>query len=117
MWSNWVQGKNVLKKEPMGKDVDENDMFSFNEGFTSKLYKIKIGTISAQKETEPEKAETRHKVRKRLHVGHRILLSLWLLTLQHQQAGTFSAALPGAHMHARQEEIAEILDGVGCDVM
>eukprot|EP00884_Botryococcus_braunii_P000722 jgi/Botrbrau1/10650/Bobra.53_2s0008.1 len=57
-----VKGKNILKKEPMGKDVDENDMFSFNENFTSKLFKIKIGTVSAQKESEPEKADTRHKV-------------------------------------------------------
>mmetsp|Transcript_25321 Transcript_25321/g.80130 ORF Transcript_25321/g.80130 Transcript_25321/m.80130 type:complete len:107 (-) Transcript_25321:24-344(-) len=28
----------------------------------SKLYKVKIGTVAAQKETEPEKQETRQKV-------------------------------------------------------
>ncbi len=56
------QGKNVLRKEPMGKDVNEDDAFVFNEAFASKFYKVKVGTISAAKESEPEKAETRHKV-------------------------------------------------------
>ena len=56
------QGKNVLRKDPMSKDIAEADMFSFNEGFSSKFYKVKIGTVSAQKESEPEKQETRHKV-------------------------------------------------------
>jgi cullin 3 len=59
---SFKQGKNVLKKEPMSKEIEDNDMFYFNEGFTSKLFKIKIGTVSAQRETEPEKADTRHKV-------------------------------------------------------
>lgn len=58
-----LQGRNVLKKEPMGKDISDRDVFSFNEEFTNKLYKIKIATVSAQKESEPEKLETRHKVR------------------------------------------------------
>lgn len=57
-----VQGRNVLKKEPMGKDISETDVFSFNEEFHNKLYKIKIATVSAQKDSEPEKIETRHKV-------------------------------------------------------
>ena len=59
---NVLQGRNVLKKEPMGKDISETDVFSFNEEFHNKLYKIKIATVSAQKESEPEKIETRHKV-------------------------------------------------------
>lgn len=54
----------MLKKEPMGKDISESDVFSFNEEFHNKLYKIKIATVSAQKESEPEKQETRHKVGK-----------------------------------------------------
>lgn len=59
-----MQGRNVLKKEPAGKEVSETDTFSFNEDFHNKLYKIKIATVSAQKESEPEKQETRHKVSK-----------------------------------------------------
>ena len=37
-------------------------MFSVNDAFTSKFYKVKVGTISAQKDSEPEKLETRQKV-------------------------------------------------------
>eukprot|EP00850_Spirogloea_muscicola_P011412 SM000070S21378 [mRNA] locus=s70:663661:664521:- [translate_table: standard] len=57
-----VKGKNVLRKEPMSKDIIEDDEFVFNDKFTSKFYKVKIGTVAAQKETEPEKQETRQKV-------------------------------------------------------
>ena len=57
-----MQGKNVLRKEPMSKDIGEADVFHYNAGFHSKFYKVKIGTVSAQKETEPEKQETRQKV-------------------------------------------------------
>jgi hypothetical protein len=52
----------VLRKEPMSKDIGESDVFIYNAGFHSKFYKVKIGTVSAQKETEPEKQETRQKV-------------------------------------------------------
>eukprot|EP00898_Chlorokybus_atmophyticus_P002087 jgi/Chlat1/287/Chrsp1S03176 len=57
-----VKGKNVLRKVPMSKDVNEDDEFYFNEQFQSQFYKVKIGTVVAQKETEPEKQETRQKV-------------------------------------------------------
>lgn len=57
-----VKGKNVLRKEPMSKDVGEGDSFFVNDKFTSKFYKVKIGTVVAQKESEPEKQETRQKV-------------------------------------------------------
>ena len=58
-----TQGKNVLRKEPMGREIADEDVFFYNAGFTSKFYKVKVGTVSAQKETEPEKADTRHKAR------------------------------------------------------
>jgi hypothetical protein len=72
-------GKNVLRKEPMSKEVEESDSFTFNEAFSSKLYKIKIGTVSAQKEGEVEKQETRHKVRQRggVQAGFLVGLELW----------------------------------------
>nr|XP_017236635.1 PREDICTED: cullin-3A [Daucus carota subsp. sativus] len=57
-----VKGKNVLRKDPMSKDISEEDVFFVNDNFTSKLYKIKIGTVVAQKESEPEKQETRQRV-------------------------------------------------------
>ena len=58
-----AQGKNVLRKEPMGREIADEDVFFYNAAFTSKFYKVKVGTVSAQKETEPEKADTRHKAR------------------------------------------------------
>lgn len=57
-----VKGKQVLRKEPMSKDIAHDDSFSVNDKFTSKLFKVKIGTVSAQKETDPEKLETRQRV-------------------------------------------------------
>ncbi|WJX88059.1 Cullin-3A [Trifolium repens] len=57
-----VKGRNVLRKEPMSKDVVEDDAFFVNDKFSSKLYKVKIGTVVAQKESEPEKQETRQRV-------------------------------------------------------
>lgn len=57
-----VKGKNVLRKEPPGKEVDDADVFHFNDAFTSKLHKVKIGTVAAAKESEPEKAETRQRI-------------------------------------------------------
>jgi cullin 3 len=54
-----VKGKNVLRKEPMGKEILESDVFHFNDKFNSKMFKIKVGMVAAKKE---EKEETRHKV-------------------------------------------------------
>lgn len=57
-----VKGRNVLRKEPMSKDIAESDAFFFNDKFSSKFFKVKIGTVVAQRETEPENHETRQRV-------------------------------------------------------
>lgn len=57
-----VKGKNILRKEPMSKDIAEDDAFFFNDKFTSKFFKVKIGTVVAQRESEPENLETRQRV-------------------------------------------------------
>ncbi|KAG0492192.1 hypothetical protein HPP92_005297 [Vanilla planifolia] len=57
-----VKGKNVLIKDPMSKDIAEDDSFNVNDKFSSKFFKVKIGTVVAQKESEPEKQETRQRV-------------------------------------------------------
>uniref|UniRef100_A0A061S151 Cullin 3 n=1 Tax=Tetraselmis sp. GSL018 TaxID=582737 RepID=A0A061S151_9CHLO len=57
-----VKGKNVLKKDPMTKEVNEDDVFTYNASFASKLYKVRIGTVAASKESEPEKLQTRQRV-------------------------------------------------------
>lgn len=57
-----VKGKNILRKEPMSKDIAEDDAFFFNDKFTCKFFKVKIGTVVAQRESEPENLETRQRV-------------------------------------------------------
>jgi len=49
-------------KEPRGKEVDDSDSFVFNSDFSARLHKIKIGTVSAAKESEQKRQETRQKV-------------------------------------------------------
>jgi cullin 3 len=57
-----VKGRNVLRKDPPTKRVEESDVFHFNEQFTSKLMRVKIGTVSAGKESEPAAEKTRARV-------------------------------------------------------
>ena len=45
--------------------IGEEDIFVFNDKFTSKLTRIKIGTVAAQKETEPEKVEEKKKKKRK----------------------------------------------------
>eukprot|EP00976_Prorocentrum_cordatum_P077841 1182854-Prorocentrum_minimum.AAC.5 len=48
-----VKGKNVLRKEPMTREVGDADVFSFNDKFTSKLLKVwRCGATRAD-ETPP----------------------------------------------------------------
>jgi cullin 3 len=57
-----ARGRNVLRKAPPGRDVAPGDTFFFNDGFTSKLFKVKVGTVSSSREAEPERAGTRARV-------------------------------------------------------
>ncbi|PKU70591.1 cullin-3A-like [Dendrobium catenatum] len=57
-----VRGKNVLNKNPMSKDIAEEDAFMVNDKFSSKFFKVRIGTVAARKESESEKQETRQRV-------------------------------------------------------
>ncbi|GJX73239.1 hypothetical protein Tco_0311834, partial [Tanacetum coccineum] len=53
--------KNVLRKEPISTDINVDDVFTVNEMFSSKCYKVKVGngTVGvANMESEPEKQET-----------------------------------------------------------
>ena len=63
-----VKGRNVLRKEPATKDVGDADVFIFNDRFSSKMFKLKISTVAAQKEGEPERADTRHKARRAMRL-------------------------------------------------
>ena len=52
----------VLIKEPMSKEVEPTDRFSFNESFHSPFSKVKIGVVSSNRVEDPlERRETEKK--------------------------------------------------------
>ena len=52
----------ILKKHPPGRDINDDDTFSFNADFTCSMQKIKIATVSSKVETTEERKETRHRI-------------------------------------------------------
>eukprot|EP00897_Mesotaenium_endlicherianum_P001162 jgi/Mesen1/11046/ME000099S10492 len=51
----------VLLKNPKGREVDDDDVFSFNEDFSAPLFRIKVNAIQL-KETVEENASTTERV-------------------------------------------------------
>ncbi|XP_013180968.1 PREDICTED: cullin-3 [Papilio xuthus] len=52
----------VLIKHPKTKEIEAAHQFYVNDAFTSKLHRVKIQTVAAKGESEPERRETRNKV-------------------------------------------------------
>ncbi|XP_041988846.1 cullin-3 isoform X2 [Aricia agestis] len=52
----------VLIKNPKTKEIEPSNQFYVNDAFTSKLHRVKIQTVAAKGESEPERRETRNKV-------------------------------------------------------
>lgn len=52
----------VLKKHPSGREINEDDAFSFNNDFTCPMQKIKIATVSSKIETTQERKDTRDRI-------------------------------------------------------
>jgi cullin 3 len=52
----------ILIKNPRTKEIESNHEFYVNDSFTSKLHRVKIQTVAAKGESEPERRETRNKV-------------------------------------------------------
>lgn len=52
----------ILLKNPKGKEIEPNHVFSVNDTFTSQLYRVTIQTVAAKGESEPERTETKMKV-------------------------------------------------------
>lgn len=52
----------ILIKDPKVKEFEPSHSFSINDQFTSKLFRVKIQTVSSKGESEPERKETRQKV-------------------------------------------------------
>ncbi|CAH1183268.1 unnamed protein product [Phaedon cochleariae] len=52
----------ILIKNPKTKEIESSHEFFVNDSFTSKLHRVKIQTVAAKGESEPERRETRNKV-------------------------------------------------------
>ncbi|KAH6913074.1 ubiquitin ligase SCF complex subunit Cullin, partial [Coprinopsis sp. MPI-PUGE-AT-0042] len=52
----------ILKKHPAGRDVLDDDSFSFNDDFSAPMQKIKISTVSSKPETMQERQETKGRI-------------------------------------------------------
>ncbi|XP_066587748.1 cullin-3-A [Prorops nasuta] len=52
----------ILLKNPRTKEIQPTHCFCINDSFTSKLHRVKIQTVAAKGESEPERRETRNKV-------------------------------------------------------
>ncbi|KAF6215627.1 hypothetical protein GE061_010383 [Apolygus lucorum] len=52
----------VLIKQPKTKEIEAPHVFFVNDSFSSKLHRVKIQTVAAKGESEPERKETRNKV-------------------------------------------------------
>ena len=52
----------MLLKEPKGKEIEDEDVLSFNADYTSKQYRVKINAIQ-MKETADDSKKTNEMVR------------------------------------------------------
>ncbi|XP_075211864.1 cullin 3 [Lycorma delicatula] len=52
----------ILIKNPKTKEIEPSHVFYVNDSFSSKLHRVKIQTVAAKGESEPERRETRNKV-------------------------------------------------------
>lgn len=52
----------ILMKNPKTKEIEPMHEFYVNDSFTSRLHRVKIQTVAAKGESEPERRETRNKV-------------------------------------------------------
>ena len=52
----------VLRKHPPGRDINNDDSFSFNTDFSAPMQRIKISTVSSKPETIQERKETQDKI-------------------------------------------------------
>uniref|UniRef100_A0A6G1S2S2 Cullin-3 n=1 Tax=Aceria tosichella TaxID=561515 RepID=A0A6G1S2S2_9ACAR len=56
------QNQRILIKHPKTKEIGLDHVFTINDSFTSKLFRVKIQAIACRGESEPERKETRSKV-------------------------------------------------------
>ena len=52
----------ILKKHPAGRDINDEDSFSFNADFSAPLQRLKISTVASKPETNAERKETQDRI-------------------------------------------------------
>jgi len=52
----------ILLKSPKGREIEENDVLSFNSAFTAPLTRLKVQMVASRPENEQESLETQEKV-------------------------------------------------------
>ncbi|XP_062521346.1 cullin-3-B-like [Corticium candelabrum] len=52
----------ILIKNPKSREIEASHSFLANDGFQSKLYRVKVQAVTTRGESEPERKETRQKV-------------------------------------------------------
>ncbi len=52
----------ILAKMPKTKEIEASDTFTVNDEFTSRLHRVKIQTVAARGESEPERKSTYERV-------------------------------------------------------
>lgn len=55
-------GQRLLLRSSKTKEIEDNNVFYVNDSFFSKFHRVKIQTVAAKGESEPERKETRSKV-------------------------------------------------------
>lgn len=81
----------ILIKSPKTKEIEPTHLFYINDSFSSKFHRVKIQTVAAKGESEPERRDTRSKVdedrkheieaaivrimKARRHMAHNVLVS------------------------------------------
>ena len=69
MWSSQREARalspksRILRKEPMSRDINDDDKFSFNEGFKSQYYRVKVGVVAAANRVENERERVKTEAR------------------------------------------------------
>ncbi|KAJ6895008.1 hypothetical protein NC652_028680 [Populus alba x Populus x berolinensis] len=75
----------VLQKLPKGRDVEEDDSFVFNEGFTAPLYRIKVNAIQMKETVEENTSTTERVFQDRQYQTRKVLSHTLLITELFQQ--------------------------------
>ncbi|KAG9015626.1 Cullin-3 [Tulasnella sp. 427] len=117
----------VLKKHPPGRDVADDDSFSFNFDFTCPMQKIKISTVTSKVENPEQRRETMERVdEERKHQTDACIVRIMkdrkvlshselVMEVTRQLATRFQPAPP--QIKKRIEALIEVRNVLHCDMV